>query len=192
MDPISLITEASRLIDALVKMKDDLKHNKDECRRLLGRIQGLEAPLDKIKQKEPQDVSQQPLLKNVLITLEEATEFVGKFRKRSSIWKIIWREDYKKDFEMFHKRVNNHVSDLNLGEAVRIHDELEGMADQLVRNEGNQQAQMVILKEIQRALGEQVTLEGAVTRIDTISRSSFRYTEVPKHEVKLDGKIGAT
>ena len=49
-------------------MKDDLKQNEDECKRLLERIQALETPLVKIEQKDPPDVSQEPLLRNILAT----------------------------------------------------------------------------------------------------------------------------
>ena len=67
------------------------------------------------------------LLRNIVTTLEEATEFVGEFRGIPSICRCFKREDYREDLKMFHDKVEQHVGDLTLGETVLIHDELEGV-----------------------------------------------------------------
>jgi hypothetical protein len=124
MDVVSLALQAITVINTLMEMREEVVWNKDECKRLLNRIDGLLSPIEKIKNRIPPDVGQQQLLENIVVTIERASEFVQEFRHKKSIYKWLKRKNYKDDFKSFHEQVSQHVSDLNLGETAHIGEEL--------------------------------------------------------------------
>ena len=122
MEIITLTLKAIQGINDLLKAREEVVWNKEQCKRLLERLQALISPLEKIKTKA--DPSQQPLVTNIVQTIARASEFVQEFRQKKSIFKWLKRKDYKDDFQSLHEQVSQHVNDLNLGETVLIGEEL--------------------------------------------------------------------
>ena len=120
MDILSLVLNAIKGINELAKMREDVVWNKEQCKRLLQRIDGLKTPLEMLKDKKHPDAGQQERLVSVVSTIERATAFVRDFTQKKSIFKWLKRKDYKDEFKSFHEEVSQHVGDLTLGETVSI------------------------------------------------------------------------
>ena len=75
-------------------MREEMVCYKEQCKRLLNRIDGLLSPIEKIKNRIPPDVGQEQLLENILATIDSVTEFVRKFRQKNTIFKVLKRNDY--------------------------------------------------------------------------------------------------
>ena len=207
MDVVSLALQAITVINTLMEMREEVVWNKEQCKRLLNRIDGLLSPIEKIKNKTPPDVGQQQLLENILSTIESATAFVQEFRHKKSIFKVLKRNDYKDEFKSLHEQVSQHVMDLNLGETALIGEELhtaienaekaddehleellEGMADQI---QDNHHEQTNLMKAMQEGFGEEFkSVKSALAKLDAVSKRSYRYTEISKDEVTLSGVLG--
>ena len=67
MDVISLTLKAIKGINDLMKAWDEVVWNKEQCKRLLERLQALSSPLEKIKTKA--DPSQRQLVTNIVVTM---------------------------------------------------------------------------------------------------------------------------
>ena len=78
MEIITLTLKAIQGINDLLKAREEVVWNKEQCKRLLERLQALISPLEKIKAKA--DPSQQPLVANIVQTIERASEFVQRCR----------------------------------------------------------------------------------------------------------------
>ena len=172
MEIITLTLKAIKGINDLVKAKDEVVWNKEQCKRLLERLEALISPLEKIKTKA--DPSQRQLVTNIAVTIERALEFVHEFRHKKSIFKWLKRKDYKDDFKSLHEQVSQHVMDLNLSETALISDDLriaienaektdedhleellEGMADQIQENHHEQKD---LMRAMQEGFGEKIEL----------------------------------
>ena len=169
MDVITLSSMALNAIVALINMRDEFVWNKEQCERLVSRIDGLKSPIEKIKNKESPDEGHQQLLDNIISTIKNATDFMIQFREKRAIFQILRRKDYKEDFKTFHEEVSQHVGDLNLSETVIVGEELqaaiksaekadeehlqellEGMMEQL---NDNHHEQTTLMKEMQEGFG---------------------------------------
>ena len=115
---MDVIIKAISAIEALMKMRKDIVWNKEQCKRLFERIDGLKPAIEKIKKEG--DARQRQLVTNIVKTIEQATEFVLDFHHKKRIFKWLKRKDYKDDFQSLHEQVSQHVNDLNLGETVLI------------------------------------------------------------------------
>ena len=82
MDPVSLAFRAASVTNSLLTMREEVLWNKAESKRLLKRIEGLLIPLEKIKSRSAPIASQKQLLMNILVTIEDATEFLSEFRQK--------------------------------------------------------------------------------------------------------------
>lgn len=205
MEIITLTLKAIQGINDLLKAREEVVWNKEQCKRLLERLQALISPLEKIKAKA--DPSQQPLVANIVQTIERASEFVQEFRQKKSIFKWLKRKDYKDDFQSLHEQVSQHVNDLNLGETVLIgeelhiaiknaekadenhlHELLEGIADQI---EENHHEQTDMIRAMREGFGEEFkTVKSILAKLDTVNKEYRRCNEIPQKEISLDEMLG--
>ena len=205
MEIITLTLKAIHGINDLLKAREEVVWNKEQCKRLLERLQALISPLEKIKTKA--DPSQQPLVTTIVQTIERASEFVQEFRQKKSIFKWLKRKDYKDDFQSLHEQVSQHVNDLNLGETVLIgeelhiaiknaekadenhlHELLEGIADQI---EENHHEQTDMIRAMREGFGEEFkTVKSILAKLDAVNKEYRRCNEIPKEEISLDEMLG--
>ena len=215
MDLVSTTISAIGAINTLVAVYNEVMYNREQCARLVERIEGLRSPLNTIKNKNPPDAGQHKLLQNILATVQKAVEFVGQFQKKNKsilrgALEVFKRKDYSVEFKVLHEEVTQHVGDLQLSETVlaggklanimekakRADDEhlanvLVEMSDQLEKLDDNQLEQKKMIREMEEALGERLeSLQSAVAMLNVANKEMFRYNEVAKGDIKISRELG--
>ena len=190
-------------IKQIKDLKDDLEINQKQSERLINRISVLEPCISAIEaQRRPHNPS---ILQNILVTLQEAHNFLREFLRKWWVKKILFRRDYAKEFNKINDEISRYITDLNLLQTEAARASLDGMNKRLEQERAADQ------EDLERKMAATIDdLEGAssqqekalaklgcelsdanevIARLKEILKKTDSHTEVRKDEIELIEKL---